>query len=422
MVLSKCIRLFFITMLLVCSSVVLADSQWFQKKDDSVIIDVYFFWSERCPHCLKALPFFQQLGNEENIRLHAYQLIGNDENIQRYQVMASQLGQSARSVPGIMFCATMQTGFDAVHSPVLIRQAIDECRGYIVRHGGLEGFQGNKDDSFKLKLPFVGEVDNEEGDNLVVITLTLAALDAFNPCAFFVLIFLLSMMLHTHKRGRMFLVGGVFVFISGLMYFLFMSAWLNIFNLIGQFGIITLLAGIVALVIGALNIKDYFWFKKGVSLTLTDSSRHQLFAKMRAMLSMESLAGVLLATAGLAAFANLYEFFCTAGFPMVYTRILTLNDLPDWQYYGYLLFYNLVYIVPLLIIVMAFSWTMNITKLQETQGRALKLVSGMMMLALGVILVFMPGALQDITITLGVIAIALLVSVVIVSFNRNRLK
>jgi hypothetical protein len=223
----------------------------------------------------------------------------------------------------------------------------------------------------------------------------LGGLDSFNPCAFFVLMILLSLMLHAGSRRKMLLVGSVFVFISGLVYFLFMAAWMNLFFVVGHLRTITLAAGAIAVVAAAINIKDYFWFKQGVSLSLSDSARSRLVGRMTTLIGRTGFFPVVAGTAALAFAANLYELLCTSGFPLVYTRVLTLRQLPPSAYYGYLALYNLVYVTPLFLIVVGFSLTLSSHKLTEYQGRVLKLVSGLMMLALGVILVFDPGFLNN---------------------------
>ena len=399
----------------------LSESTWV-KQDSQVghIIQVYFFWSKKCPHCLEALPFIKELSeSNDDINLHSLQLVGEKNNIRRYEYMAMKLGKSSQSVPAFMFCNSMHTGFDAENSPAQLVNDIELCRRHIKESGSLESFQLETPDHLQINLPFIGVVDTENINSLPVITLVIASIDAFNPCAFFVLMFLLSIMLHTRKRSRMFLVGAVFVFVSGLMYFLFMTAWLNLFRVIGQIDAITLGAGFVAIFIGLINIKDYFWFKKGVALVISDSAKQTLFHRMRLLLSNDSLSGVLLATISLAVFANLYEFLCTAGFPMVYTRILTLANMPEWKHYAYLLFYNLIYILPLLTIVILFSWTMGARKLQESEGRNLKFISGVMMLSLGVILLFAPQLLQNILATGLVLVLVVLISVLVIIIDRR---
>ena len=175
-------------------------------------------------------------------------------------------------------------------------------------------------------LPLIGAVD-PASLSLPALTLILAGLDAFNPCAFFVLLFLLSMMAHQKSRARMLLIGGIFVLVSGLMYFAFMAAWLNVFQLFGHLAWVTLAAGALAVFVGAVNVKDFFLFEKGLTLSIPESKKPDIFRRARAILSAESLPAMLAATIFLAIAANFYELLCTAGFPMVYTRLLTLADL-----------------------------------------------------------------------------------------------
>ena len=218
----------------------------------------------------------------------------------------------------------------------------------------------------------------------------------------------------------MFLVGGVFVFFSGLLYFLFMTAWLNLFRVIGQLEIITVIAALVAIAVGALNTKEFFWFKKGLSLTIPDSAKPGIYQRVRHIMRASSLVTLVLATIGLSLFANLYEFLCTAGLPMVYTRILTLNDLTDSQYYLYLVLYNIVYVMPLFVIVMLVSFSLGGKKLQQNEGRGLKLISGMMMLALGVALLLAPDILNNLVATLGLMLLAIVSAVIIIVIDNRR--
>ena len=270
-----------------------------------------------------------------------------------------------------------------------------------------------------ITVPFVGAV-SLGALSLPVLTVTLASLDAFNPCAFFVLMFLLSLMVHAKNRRRMLLIGGVFVLFSALIYFVFMAAWLNVFLLIGELQLITLIAGVVAVVFALINIKDYFWFKQGVSLGIPDEAKPGLFKRMRGLVSADSMPAMVGGTVVLAVAANSYELLCTSGFPMVYTRALTLTDLPTAAFYGYLALYNLIYIIPLLVIVGLFSVRFGSRKLSEREGRVLKLLSGLMMLSLGIALVFAPEALNNPAVAIGLLLMTIVVTAAIVLFERWR--
>jgi hypothetical protein len=198
-----------------------------------------------------------------------------------------------------------------------------------------------------------------------------------------------------------------------------MAAWLNIFLVVGELAVITTIAGLVAIVIALLNIKDFFWFKQGVSLSIPDSAKPDLYQRTRNLLKAGSLPAMLAGTAVLAVAANSYELLCTSGFPMVYTRTLTLNNLPTPTFYLYLALYNLIYVTPLLVIVAIFTVRFGARKLGEEEGRVLKLLSGLMMLLLGVLLVAAPTLLNDVTTAFALLAITLVLTAVLVWIDRH---
>jgi len=374
-------------------------------------VHLYFFWSQNCPHCRSAQPFVEGLEQELDwLELHAYELTSSRDNIARYIDVATQLGQEARSVPAFFICGRMLTGYDNPDGiGAQIRDLAELCRSL---PGGNTRAQTPPEEAIPdaeamqtLSVPVLGEID-ARSLSLPLFTLTIAALDAFNPCAFFVLLFLLSLMVHARSRLRMLLVGGTFVFFSGLVYFLFMAAWLNLFLVFGGAPWVTLVAGLVALTIGVLNVKDFFLFKQGPSLSIPEGAKPSLFRRMRGLLGAESLGIMMVGTVALALAANSYELLCTAGFPMVYTRMLTLNALSGWEYYTWLALYNLIYVLPLLAIVLVFTFTLGARKLSERQGRILKLLSGTMMLGLGLVMLFAPEALNSFSIGLGLLLLA----------------
>jgi hypothetical protein len=208
----------------------------------------------------------------------------------------------------------------------------------------------------------------------------------------------------------MLLVGGIFIATSGLMYFAFMAAWLNVFQLLGALGGITLAAGLLAIFVGAVNIKDFFAFERGITLSIPESAKPSIYRRARAILQSGNATAMLGATILLAVAANFYELLCTAGFPMVYTRILTLTVASPAARYAWLAFYNLIYIVPLLLIVLAFVGTLSAHKLSEREGRLLKLMSGVMMLELGLVLTLVPAWLNSLWVTAGLLFVALAVT------------
>jgi hypothetical protein len=383
-----------------------AEATWIEPgADGAPVVHLYFFWSLACPHCLEARPFIEAIPAERPwVKLHPLELTRHPRHVRHYIALADQVGQPAQYVPALLFCGRMQTGWDddATSGAALLAE-LDACRAAAKSGSALDIARALPTPTFSV--PLLGDL-SLDGTSLPLMTVLIAGLDAFNPCAFFVLLFLLSMMVHQKSRARMMAIGGVFVLTSGLMYFAFMAAWLNLFQLLGNLAWVTLAAGGMALAVGLINVKDFFVFGGGVSLSIPESRKPAIYQRARAILAAGSVPAMLAATVLLAVAVNFYELLCTAGFPMVYTRLLTLQDLGPAQHYLYLALYNAVYVIPLAVIVGVFVFTLGARKLTEREGRLLKLLSGLMMLMLGVLLVLAPELLNRLGVAFALIAVA----------------
>jgi thiol-disulfide isomerase/thioredoxin len=395
--------------------------------DGSPTVRLYYFFSPTCPHCQAAKPFIEDMqARLPWLEVLRYNVKDNKANARFYYETAKSVGIEALSVPGFIYCRQVLIGYDsAATTGADIERALVACHaerlaaplvGATTPSGGgpeaAAAASAGTSAGTSIHIPFVGTVE-AQAFSLPVLTLVLAGMDAFNPCAFFVLLFLLSLLVHAKSRVRMAVVGGTFVLFSGLVYFVFMAAWLNVFLIAGELRMITVIAGLVALTVAALNIKDYFWFKAGPSLTIPDAAKPGLFKRMREVVASGSMGPMLVSTVLLAIVANSYELLCTAGFPMVYTRALTLASLETWQYYAWLAVYNVIYVLPLLAIVIVFARTMGARKLSEAEGRILKLVSGFMMLGFGLMLLLAPNMLTNALASITILALAIGASLIV---------
>ncbi|AUD61588.1 cytochrome C biosynthesis protein [Shewanella sp. Pdp11] len=433
-----------------------ADRTWhYMNGQGELKIKLYFFWSKTCPHCAEAHPFIDSLPQKYpwiELESHMVSAPGVQDI---WQNIAAKTNTEARSVPYMASCEKAIVGYssEAVTGEFLVNRlkncylslggqlseadmptngvvstsASTETNAPLFGTCGTDTGEGTCDatnlkesvaepEVQPVELPLVGVV-TPETMSLPLLTLVLAGVDAFNPCAFFVLLFLLSIMVNAKSRSRMLLVGGIFVFFSGFIYFLFMTAWLNIFQLLGagsDGGMIILAAGCLALIAGVINIKDYFFTKGEVTLSMSAENRTSLIKRMGKLSNSSSLGALLIGSTVLAVLANAYELLCTAGFPMIYTSVLSMHNLPDIERYMYLVLYNIVYVIPLAIIVIVFSATLGKRKLTEKEGQTLKLMSGVMMLGMGIALVIDPTALQNVSLALGLILGSLIATAIIV--------
>jgi hypothetical protein len=244
-----------------------------------------------------------------------------------------------------------------------------------------------------IDLPVFGELRVTEL-GLPTFTFLVGLVDGFNPCAMWILVFLLSVLVNIRDRRKILLIAGTFVLVSGLAYFAFMAAWLNLFMLIGIARPAQVILGLLAMVIGLINVKDFFAFKQGVSLSIPESSKPGLYRRVREIVSAKYLTAALAGVIVLAVIVNMVELLCTAGLPALYTQILTMQELPVWQNYAYLALYIAAYMLDDTMLLAVVVATLSHRKLQEREGRWLKLVSGLVILVLGLVMIFKPTWLQ----------------------------
>ena len=343
--------------------------------------DIEVFVRAGCPHCEAAKLFLNDLRRERpSLQVVLYDIAADSTARQRLATLARDRGITTIGVPTFVIGTEVLIGFDSADTTgAEIRAKLDRHAQGSISHPAVEGIDAGW--FGRLRVQELG---------LPLFTVLIGLLDGFNPCAMWVLLFLLSLLVNLHDRRKMALIAGTFVAVSGLFYFAFMAAWLNVFLLLGFSRAAQITLGSVALLVGAVNIKDFFAFHAGISLSIPESAKPGLYVRIRRILQAEYLAGALAGVVVLAGLVNTIELLCTAGFPAVYTQILTMQQLPTWQYYAYLGLYNLAYILDDTVMVTIAVITLSRRKLQEQAGRWLKLTSGLVMASLGAVFLLHP--------------------------------
>ncbi len=241
-----------------------------------------------------------------------------------------------------------------------------------------------------VTLPVLGEIRWRDW-GMPAFTIAVGLIDGFNPCAMWVLMFLLSLLVNLRDRWKILAVAGTFVLISGLAYFAFMTAWLSVARLVMFLRPAQLILGGLGLIIGLIHIKDFFAFKKGVSLSIPESTKPGLYNRIRRIVMAESMWAAIAGATVLAVLVNVIELLCTAGLPAMYTGILTMQKYPVWENYLYLLLYIAAYMFDDSIMVAVAVVTLGKNKLQERGGRILKLIGGAVIASLGAVMIFKPN-------------------------------
>ena len=349
-------------------------------------VTIDFFYSPLCPHCLAEKEFLKELKEKyPEIEIKQYDVISNPENqkilkdfYEKYQVPEKDRGW----VPVTFTPTEYFIGFNEQ-----IARELESCLKVCLGEEKLI--------SQKIKIPLFGEIDISKM-SLPILTVILGAVDGLNPCAMWVLLFLIALLINTRSRKKMWLVGGTFIAASGLVYYLILTAWLNLFLVISHVNLIRILIGTFALGLGIWQIKNFITYHPGVCKVLGLKSKLERGLKERVEKIVAS--PLTLATIGsliiLALGVNLVEFFCSAGLPAIYTKVLTLSQISTLSYYLYLLLYTFVFMLDDLIIFSLAVITLSRIGFSEKYNYWSTLIGGLLIFVLGILLIFKPEFLM----------------------------
>jgi len=365
--------------------------------------DIEVFVRQGCPHCTEAKRFLEDLQRDRpSLRIVLRDLEQDKTALRQLQELAARHGVQALGVPAFHLRGNLIVGYSDAESTgtkitALLDQPLPEATGSLPQDvcrietdsSCLDTGRPPPRPADSIETPWFGRLSAGEL-GLPLFTIVIGLLDGFNPCSMWVLLFMLSLLAGLANRSKMLLIAGTFVAVEGIAYFAFMAAWLNMFLLIGLSRITELILGSIAGLAGVINIKDFWAFQRGISLSIPDAARPGLYARRRRIIQAENINAALLGTVMLAVLVQAVELLCTAGLPALYTRILTMRQLDWWAYYGYLALYNMAYMLDDVLVLTIGVITMSHYRLQEREGRWLKLISGLVMVGLGAVLLLQP--------------------------------
>lgn len=241
-----------------------------------------------------------------------------------------------------------------------------------------------------VTLPFVGRLEIR-ALSLPMLTVVLGAIDGFNPCAMWVLIFLIGLLLGMQDPFRMWSYGAVFLITSAVVYFAFLAAWLNLFLLLGSLLWIRTAIGVFALGVGGYYLWQFVSNPDAVCPVTTGDERQSIMARLRHAVGERSYLVAISGIVVLAVAVNLIELLCSAGIPAVYTQVLAMSDLHPVSYYGYLTLYISIFLLDDMIVFVTAMVTLRAAGLAASYARYSHLIGGLVLGGIGILLLFRPG-------------------------------
>lgn len=377
-------------------------------------VDIHIFWTATCPHCADARRFLERVvPTIPGARVHSLELDGEDRKEAAFIALSKRFNNEPPGVPMIIVGDEAFVGYrDDATTGAEIERRVRQCLkgpctdvvGPFLVQAGLSAphAQGVSDQPSSgirrpelpstIAVPVIGSIETRSL-SLPMLTIVLGAVDGFNPCAMWVLVFLIGLLVGMNDRVRMWSYGAAFLLTSAAVYFAFMAAWLNLFLFLGSLAWIRAAVGVFALGAGAYYLREFIRNPDATCAVATPGERQRVMDRLKTVVSERSFLMAILGIMALAVAVNMIELLCSAGIPAVYTQVLALSDLSPLGYYAHLALYIAVFMLDDAVIFVAAMLTLQATGLAASYSRWSHLIGGAVLLGIGVALIFRPELL-----------------------------
>ncbi len=397
-------------------------------------VTMYLFWGDGCPHCAAMKPYLETLLERyPDLKMEQFEVWYNDANAALLTKTAAKYGFEVGGVPTLFIGPYHFTGYgeqmnadiEGVIEACLAQGCPDALNDPITPlevGQPLPNATASVDDVIKthqLNVPLLGTIDLDT-QSLFVSTLLIAFVDGFNPCSVWVLSMLLALTVHTGSRRKVVIIGLIFLTVTAGIYALFIAGLFSVLKVVSFMGWIRVVVALVAAFFAIVNIKDYFWYKEGISFTISDKEKPGIAARMRRVMdASESFPAMAGATVVLAAGVSLVEFSCTAGFPVLWTNMLSTAAVGGGTFVALLLVYMIIYQVDEMVLFGAAVVTLRASRLEEKHGRILKLIGGMLLLTLALVMIINPALMNTLSSSLWIFAGAFAAAGLVLLLHRT---
>lgn len=343
-------------------------------------VNIYFFHKTSCPHCKKEGKLLDSLEQKyENINIYRFEVSGDSQNAKYLDEVKKLFDETSGGVPYTVIGTETFLGYNSY-----VGEKLEKT---------IQNYLGIKKETEQEKaifnLPILGKTDAKEV-SIPFVAILLGVIDGFNPCAMWVLLFLINMFIDMKDKKKMFILGYAFLFTSALVYFLSMLGISVVLNVTAVKQIQILIA-LVALVAGVLNIRTYIKTRNDTGChVVDDKKRKKMVKRVIKITKQESMLLALIGVIALAASVNLVELACSLGFPAIFSEILALNNVTGALRILYLIIYVFFYMIDDLIVFTIAVSTFTIAAKSTKYTKYVNLIAGIIMILIGTLLIFKP--------------------------------
>ncbi len=369
------------------------------------VVEVHLFYNESCKFCKKEMVFLNELlEDNDNIVINKYEVSSEESSKHLFDQVRKTFDIKKTNIPLTVIGNNYYIGFNDNISRKLentIKYYSNKTHQNLVKeiinnefNPDINEVNIDEIEDGLMTIPFLGLVDAKKVSLPLVATL-IGLVDGFNPCAMWVLLFLISMLIGMNNKKRMWLLGLTFIFTSAFVYLLFMVSWLKISISITSIKFVKILIGLVAIGGGLVNLRSYLKKRneeEGCTV-VDDKKRHKMIEKIKKITSEKNIFIALIGIILLAFSVNIIELACSAGLPLLFTQILAINSLSNIEYVMYLLIYIFFFLLDDIIVFTIAMISFELTGISTKYSKYSHLIGGIIMLLIGVLLLLKPELL-----------------------------
>ena len=362
-------------------------------------LDIHLFYSELCSTCEEEIDFLKEYQKEADINIIYYETTTNKENDELLTNVRKALNNNDKTVPYTVIGTTGITGFNET-----VKNQIKSAYEYYTDEfvDIVDVVKNDLDVDYEIippegeyNVPLLGDI-NPKDVSLPLVAVIIGFIDGFNPCAMWVLLFLLSIIVTMKDRKKMWTIGLTFLITSALVYLAFMLAWLQVAITLSQIVWVRFIIALIALLGGAINLTSYYKErKKDNGCAVVDKEQRKSISKrinkiLKQIDNKKTFYLAILGVMGLAVSVNLIELACSSGLPLIFTQILAINNLNSFQYLIYILIYILFFLIDDIVIFAIAMKTLKLTGISTKYNKLSHLIGGILMLIIGILMIFKP--------------------------------
>lgn len=380
----KIISVILIFLLLIPSSIDAKEKQ----------INMYLFYGKTCPHCKELDKYLDKyLDNKDNINLYTYEVWNNKENNVHFNNITKLLNADNTAVPFLVIGDSSFVGFLKSLTPDQIENTVNYYENIIYKDkvgeylGLVEKQEINDIEDLRSNISNIpSNIFNLiNKDKMLLSTIIIGLIDGFNFSSMWILLFLISMIIGIKDKNKKYILGIIFILISGIIRFFFLISKLNLLPFLNLIPVIRIVISLISIILGFIfiiqflnninNLKN----KENKIINIVKENSFLLFIILVIILSISM---------------NIFGLFSSLGLPVLFKEILSIINTNNFVKIIYSLIYVTFYLLDDVLFLVLFIKILELKGIKNKINKYQLILSAFIIITIGIFIAYIPKLLM----------------------------